>query len=73
MQIGQNVKTIDTYAFNNCKALESISIPQSVTDIKDYVFSGCTGLKNVTMEDRMDDTALTLGSNGSTDVPHLLR
>jgi len=68
MQIGQNVQTINTYAFADCKALKSISIPKSVTSIKDYVFSGCSTLKNVTMEDRTDNTALTLGSNGSSPI-----
>ena len=68
MQIGQNVQTINTYAFADCKALKSITIPKSVTSIKDYVFSGCSTLKNVTMEDRTDNTALTLGSNGSSPI-----
>jgi len=68
IQIGQNVQTIDTYAFNNCSALKSITIPKSVTGINNYVFKGCSALKNVTMEDREDNTVLTLGSNGSSPI-----
>ena len=61
MQIGQNVQTIDTYAFAGCKALESITIPKSVTNINNNVFDYCSGLKKVIMEDRTDDTMLSLG------------
>lgn len=63
LQIGQNVETIDTYAFSSCSSLATISIPQAVTKINNNVFSGCSSLKNVTMEDREDDTVLTLGYN----------
>ncbi len=66
LQIGQNVETIDNYAFQKCSSLATISIPQAVTSIKNYVFEGCSSLKNVTMEDREDDTALSLGYNGGS-------
>ena len=66
MQIGNKVETIGSYAFRNCSALPQIVVPQSVTKIDNYAFSGCTSLANINMEDRnSDDTALTLGSNGS--------
>ena len=38
--------SIDTYAFQNAKSLEKISIPKRTT-IKSSTFKGCTGLKNV--------------------------
>ena len=60
---------IPSYAFAGCKAIESITIPKSVTSINDYVFSGCSTLKNITMEDRTDNTALTLGSNVFSSCP----
>ena len=63
MQIGQNVQTIYGYAFAGCKALESITIPKSVTNINNNVFDNCSGLKKVIMEDRTDDTMLSLGYN----------
>ena len=69
VKIGSSVITIGTYAFNNCSALSQIVIPQSVTKIDNYAFYGCTSLANVNMEDRnSDDTALTLGSNGSNPL-----
>ena len=68
MQIGQNVQTINTYAFADCKALESITIPKSVTSVNNYVFKGCSALKKLTMEDREDNTALTLGSIFSSSI-----
>ena len=67
--IGSHVATIGSNAFSNCSALPRIQIPQSVTEIKNYTFSGCRSLKDVIMDDRRgDDTALTLGSNGSSPL-----
>ena len=68
MQIGSNVNTIGTYAFENCTSLANITIPKAVKTIGNYTFSGCTALKNVIMEDSGDDTALSLGSNGSSPL-----
>lgn len=68
LQIGSNVNTIGTYAFNNCTSLANITIPKAVKTIGNYTFSGCKALKNVVMEDREDDTALSLGSNGSSPL-----
>jgi len=44
---GENVTSIDDYAFNNCYALESIEIPSGVETIGKYAFNGCSGLKKV--------------------------
>ena len=68
MQIGSNVKTIGTDAFSGCKSLEDIMLPKATTSIGDYTFYGCSALKTVVMEDREDDTALALGSNGSSPL-----
>ena len=68
LQIGNNVTTIHNDAFKGCSALPLVKIPQSVTSIGDYVFSGCKKLKTVIMEDRNNNQALTLGSNGSNPI-----
>ena len=44
VEIGKNVTSIDTYAFNNCYSLSSVSIPSSVTSIGNYAFNGCFGI-----------------------------
>ena len=40
---------IAQYAFYNCTALKSVTIPDSVTGIGDYAFSYCDGLTSVTI------------------------
>ena len=42
--IPDTVKTIDWFAFYNCRSLERIVIPQSVTKIEYGVFDGCNKL-----------------------------
>ena len=68
VQIGSNVKTIGNYVFSGCTSLPVINIPKAVTSIGNYTFSGCTALREVVMEDRADDTVLSLGSNGSSPM-----
>ena len=45
--IGEGVTSIGTYAFYNCKNLESVTIPKSVTGINRYAFSGCSSMTMV--------------------------
>ncbi len=40
-----SVTSIGEYAFQNCSAMTSISIPESVTTIENYAFQGCSGLQ----------------------------
>ncbi len=47
--IPDDVKTISSVAFQDCKYLKNITLPSSVTNIKDRAFKGCTGLTSVTM------------------------
>ncbi len=68
VQIGSNVRTIGNYVFSGCTSLPVINIPKAVTSIGNNTFSGCTALREVVMEDRADDTVLSLGSNGSSPM-----
>lgn len=47
--IPNTVKTIRTYAFHDCRALESVTIPNSVTKIEASAFALCPMLQNVTI------------------------
>ena len=49
--IGENVITINNYAFQNCHSLASITIPDSVTSIGNYVFQRCYSLASITIPD----------------------
>ncbi|MBR6727582.1 MAG: leucine-rich repeat protein [Clostridia bacterium] len=40
--------SINSYAFYNCKNLQSVTIPDSVTSIGDRAFEGCHSLQSVT-------------------------
>ena len=44
-----SVTGIGSYAFDECYALTSVTIPNSVTSIGDYAFNGCDGLTSVTI------------------------
>jgi len=47
--IPHGVKTIDDYAFSNCKRLTDITIPESVDYIGESAFSYCTSLTDITI------------------------
>ena len=77
--IGDNVKTIPSYAFNGCSSLTSITIPDSVTSIGGDAFSGCSSLTSITIPDSVTSigqsafedcsglTSVTIG-NGVTSI-----
>ena len=44
-----NVTAIGTYAFANCSALTSVTIPSTVTTISERAFSNCTVLAGITI------------------------
>ena len=44
-----NLKSIPSYAFQDCDLLSAIELPDSVTEIGSGAFLGCTSLTNVTL------------------------
>ena len=73
-----NVVAIGDYAFYECTALSSVSIPDSVTSIGDYAFTGCYSLSEITIPDQIVEigaysfsyctgaTVLTIGAGVTT-------
>lgn len=49
--ITPDVKTINSYAFQNFSSLKSVDIPDSVTEIGAAAFEGCTALTSVVIPD----------------------
>ena len=50
---GYPVKSIGSWAFENCTGLTSITIPDSVTSIGDYAFFCCTKLTRIIISDNV--------------------
>ena len=51
VEIGNNVTSIGTYAFQYCFSLASITIPDGVTKISNYAFQYCYSLASITIPD----------------------
>jgi hypothetical protein len=49
--IGDSVTTIQSYAFQYCYSLSSVTIPDSVTTIERYAFYNCYSLGSITIPD----------------------
>lgn len=47
VNIGKDITTLSANMFQDCTALESITIPDTVTTLGNYLFQGCSSLKNV--------------------------
>ena len=67
---GQPVTAIDSYAFNVCSGLTSVTIPNNVANIGDYAFNDCTGLTSVTIPDSVTSIGnyVFSGCSGLTSV-----
>lgn len=52
--IGENVTTIEAYAFYNCSAIQSITIDGGTAELTlgDYAFAGCSGFSTLSLPDR---------------------
>ncbi len=64
------VTSIGSYAFRDCIALTSLTIPDSVTSIGYYAFYGCTSLTSVTIPDSV--TSIGDYAFESSDAPQPL-
>ena len=42
-------KTIGSYAFYNCKGIQSLNLPKELEKIGEYAFAGCTGLTSLSI------------------------
>ena len=49
IDIPDNIKRIDSNAFDSCEVLTNVTIPDSVIDISDYAFPYCVSLKSITI------------------------
>ena len=56
-----SVTSIGSYAFENCTAVTSVTIPGSVTSIGHYSFDNCTALKEMRLED--SENPLSINTN----------
>lgn len=60
VELKSPITKIREYAFSECTALKSVTIPDSVTHIEKYAFENCTSLVNLTIPHsvtRIDDRA----------------
>ena len=64
--IPDSVKTIGSWAFNDCCNLTEIIVPDSVTAIEEEAFSYCLNLKNITIPDRV--SSIGAGAFRSTSI-----
>ena len=72
--IPNSVKTIERFAFYNCKSLTSVTIPNSVTTIEQSAFSECRFLTSVTIPNSVttisDNTFSGCSSLTSVTIPN---
>ncbi len=54
MTIPESVKSIGSYAFENCSGLTALAIPESVTTIEYSAFNGCNSLTTLTLPENVE-------------------
>ena len=47
--VGENITSICSYAFHECKQLTSVSLPEGLTGFGTAAFRGCTALKQISL------------------------
>lgn len=64
------VTHINAYAFDECKALTSITIPASVTGIGERAFANCSGLTSITIPNSVTSIGVSAfrGCSGLTSI-----
>ena len=68
--IPEGTVQIDSYAFQDCVDITSVTIPESVTKISWNAFDGCSALKNIVLPESLTkiDSNAFKGCIGLTDV-----
>jgi hypothetical protein len=68
--IPNDIKSISSYAFENCVNLNGVIIPDSVTNIGEHAFKNCTGLTGVNIPNSVKNigTGVFEDCTGLTDV-----
>lgn len=54
-----NVRSINSYCFQNCTSLTSVTLPNTLTQLSDRIFEGCTALESIVIPDNV----VTIGSD----------
>ena len=54
LTIGNEVETIESYAFYGCTALTNLVVPDSVTSIGSYAFYDCTGIADLEIGNKVE-------------------
>ena len=67
--VGNNVTSIEDYAFTNCSGLTSVTIPNSVTSIGGHAFEGCSGLTKVII----GSSVKTIGNYAFANIERLAK
>lgn len=60
--LNSNVTEIGDYAFESCKALESITLPWTITYLGVGAFMSCTGMESVTFQECPDYSSSEFGT-----------
>ena len=55
--VNRKVVKIDDYAFRNCTAITTVSLPATLETIGEYAFAGCLALENITIPKTVDAMA----------------
>lgn len=55
LNIPENIKVIEGYAFEGCESLTEVSIPQSVEQMGYAVFARCKNLEKITLSENLED------------------
>lgn len=45
--VGENLISIDDFAFNNCSNIRSVTLPESLKELERYAFGNCTSLETI--------------------------
>ena len=71
VQVSADVRSIPPWAFSDCSALKTITVPASVASIGDHAFSRAASLMGVTLTDG-DGNGLVIGNNAFEYCPSLV-